>query len=117
MMSEFKGTKGEWVIKKKAPIGGDVHLLFADVNSKGEGYLVGGVCVWDDDKDSAQEAACNAHLIAAAPDLLRALQKVVGYCESPEWRGAMTAKQMATFMDGVRAELLPVIAKALGETK
>lgn len=116
-MKEFKGTKGQWIAKNKAPVEGDLHLLFAGVNSKGEGYLVGGVCVWDDDKNTKEEALHNAHLIAAAPDLLGALQKVVSYCDSPEWRGTMTAKQMATFMDGVRAEILPVIDKALGETK
>lgn len=102
MMSEFKGTKGDWIVKGRKPIDGDVHLLFADVNSKGEGYLVGGVCVWDDDKDSEQEAIHNANLIAAAPDLLEALIAVV-----------RVADRATDEFDMARA----AIAKALGETK
>ena len=49
--------------------------------------------------------------------MLEHLHKIVLYCESAEYRGAMTARQMATFMDGIRAECLPIIAKALGETQ
>lgn len=112
MMREFKGTAGEWIVKGRKPIEGDVHLLFADVNSKGEGYLVGGICVWDDDKDSAQEAVCNAHLIAAAPDLLGALQFAITEIEA-----RVVTEGDALMTNKVLRQARAAIAKALGETK
>lgn len=94
-MKEFKGTPGPWVVRNR--------LTSIDVQMRG---------------DEINDIGCleDANLIAASPDMLFVLQKIVSYCESPEYRGVMTAKQMATFMNGVRAECMPVLAKALGET-
>lgn len=100
-MSEFKGTPAPWKLAN-----GQKDMVVTD-RPLGEGQVVAATY-----GDNMPE---NAMLIAAAPDLLEHLQKIVGYCEDPEWRGNMTARQMAKFMDGVRAECLPLIAKALGQ--
>ena len=60
-MSEFKGTKGEWRIES---IEGSCSL-FIESNSGCLGT------VWSNSKTEA-----NAKLIAAAPDMLEALQKI-----------------------------------------
>ena len=65
---EFKGTKGEWRIEDK--LGDETSYLILDKI----GYEV---CVADSEfiKD-IDEVIANAKLIAAAPDLLEALQLV-----------------------------------------
>ena len=58
-----------------------------------------GAVAWPSGVDDAQELA-NARLIAAAPDLLAALQLVYANAgESPEW---------------IRSRIAPVIARAIG---
>ncbi len=58
------------------------------------------IAVVMDLEDAAQEAADNARLIAAAPDLLAALQLVYANAgESPEW---------------IRSRIAPAIARATG---
>lgn len=90
MMSEFKGTNGDWKVISWQVI-------------QGEGYVV-----ISEEKDSATiVAACideneDANLIAAAPDLLEALIAVV-----------RVADRATDEFDMARA----AIAKALGETK
>jgi hypothetical protein len=75
-MQEFKGTPGPWVVMNTA----DIFTSLGAKNSEGieasrnDGWHVadcdmGGLCL--------DEVAANACLIAAAPDLLEALQQVV----------------------------------------
>lgn len=54
------------------------------------------------------EVEANARLIAAAPDLLEALQKVLAFAETPV--------SMSADHDGILAEVRAAIAKATGET-
>lgn len=94
MMKEFKGTKGPWKLISWQVI-------------QGEGYVV-----ISEAKDSATiVAACidepeDASLIAAAPDLLEALQEVLYELS--------TAREAH---DGTIRQADAAIAKALGETK
>lgn len=90
-MKEFKGTPGPWT-------GRDVGIARQD----DAGLQLGFIMTFDEKR--RDECAANAHLIAAAPELLEALQDALHaydkHCEHSEW-------------DFARA----VIAKALGETK
>ena len=79
---EFKGTKGEWISRHNGS--------YMEVNRK-EDFEDGkrlsisvmvfnvkdGECIFD----GTYEAEANAHLIAAAPELLNALQDLVRFCE------------------------------------
>lgn len=72
-MSEFKGTKGEW----------EVVNLYGFTEIKLKGQFVGQICMlpYTDAEfkkavNSREENLANAKLIAAAPDLLEALQKI-----------------------------------------
>ena len=67
-MKEFKGTKGEWkAVKLPYKIGAATHEI--QFNEYGE-------CVTDGVYGEA-----NAKLIAAAPELLEALQDLTRYCK------------------------------------
>ncbi len=88
-MSEFKGTTGPWA-------GKDVHICAQDK----AGLQIGFLMTHSDER--RKEGAANAHLIAAAPELLEALQDALHahdkHGEHPEWDFARAA-----------------IAKALGQ--
>jgi len=86
-MKEFKGTPGPWVVH-----GTTIYVA-------GGGF----------DVRNMPKAEENAQLIAAAPELLEALQKIIYKCETP----------IADLYDLLRAinDAKPAIAKALGETK
>lgn len=114
MMKEFKGTKGLWKLISWQVI-------------QGEGYVV-----ISEAKDSATiVAACidepeDANLIAAAPDLLEALQEMVreleralrvGYERITELGGSCDDPEMMINGYPEISRANQVIAKALGETK
>ena len=98
-MSEFKGTKGPWRVSEK--VGDFIHIRH-DNNYPGAMSLnlahITARASW------SKEAEANARLIAAAPDLLEALQDALHaydkHSEHSQWDFARAA-----------------IAKALGETK
>lgn len=101
-MSEFKGTKGPWRVSEK--VGDFIHIRH-DNNYPGAMSLnlahITARASW------SKEAEANARLIAAAPDLLEALQCIthaLGYGSS---------------MDVAKGEEMACVAitKALGETK
>lgn len=75
-MSEFKGTPGPWKtqFKKHAQLqdGSHVHVL-----TDAENFNIGLLSSWVNDLDTRAEAEANAKLIAAAPELLAALDEIL----------------------------------------
>lgn len=98
-MVEFKGTPGPWRVSEK--VGDFIHIRH-DNNEPGAMSLnlthVTARSSW------SQEAEANARLIAAAPELLEALQECLGWVNNGMARDVHNKAQAA-------------IAKALGETK
>jgi hypothetical protein len=73
-MKEFKGTKGEWIITELKDSNGFIYVGKNKFDSRiatcykvDEGY---------ENEEVSNETRANAKLIAAAPDLLEALQLV-----------------------------------------
>lgn len=104
MMSEFKGTTGEW---RLLPEEVDKSYIRVRGTLLGGRYKIANILtpVYENvHSREADETRANANLISAAPDLLEALQDALQafdkHGEYPEWDLARAA-----------------IAKALGETK
>lgn len=95
-MKEFKGTPGPWT-------GKDVGICKQD----DAGLQLGFIMTFDDKRRA--ECAANAHLIAAAPELLEALQSIVKEAKNP--RGELY--ELLMVIDSAQT----TIAKALGESK
>lgn len=96
-MKEFKGTPGPWFV-------GDELRVFTDEGR----YICRQSVVLADEK-----AEANAHLIAAAPQMLEALQDLVALVKSRVY-----PQPDKPSSDWGRAEAAEsIIAKALGETK
>lgn len=67
-MKEFRGTKGKWHV-------GEVGKFGTQIGGCSPNYVA---CAYDGGWDrSDKEVKANAHLIAAAPELLEALQGLV----------------------------------------
>jgi len=67
-MKEFKGTQGEWKIKSGKEMNG-VYTIATNENE---------ICtIWD--AVIQEETNPNTNLIAAAPDMLKVLQKILEY--------------------------------------
>ena len=64
-MEEFKGTPGPWVVKGDE----DYFSIFSDAECICSSIIF--------DHEDVEEAKCNGNLIAAAPDLLEALQEMI----------------------------------------
>lgn len=98
-MKEFKGTPGPWEVEDNG--------YFYDINAvRG---TVGDVCSsaswFDNDEHRGPVAMANAHLIAAAPELLEALEMLVVFTTPTKRNSAALSKAYSA------------IAKALGESK
>lgn len=103
-MKEFKGTKGPWEVYPEEV---DKPYIRIRGTQLGQRFKVSSVItpVYEGVLErEAKETRANAHLIAAAPDLLEALQDLLhaydNKGERPAWNSARAA-----------------ITKALGETK
>ncbi|HHI2901844.1 TPA: hypothetical protein ACP435_004026 [Escherichia coli] len=89
---EFKGTKGKWEIMMD---GDEIKIIQADSLENGAG--------WRSYIAICEEVQCieDANLIAAAPDLLEALQLLLKQAENrttttyPEWYGAVNKAREA----------------------
>ncbi|MBU8970816.1 hypothetical protein KSS88_18390 [Bacillus altitudinis] len=92
-MKEFKGTPGPWT-------GKDVGVCRQDR----AGLQLGFIMTLDENR--VAECAANAHLIAAAPDLLEALQKMFRAGQKQNWN-----ERYESEMNAARA----AISKALRE--
>jgi hypothetical protein len=79
-MKEFKGTKGDWEIDYSRILGGDCEIVSIEVSNTDSKKVCN---IWKKDahrNDQNQDystSKANAKLIAAAPDLLEALQEMV----------------------------------------
>lgn len=105
--SKAKYTPGPWKICKKFPHQKFIEVEHGDKHTKGAASLVIARVTCRTTWQEQQEA--NARLIAAAPELLEALQECVELLEflSPEVRGGYSP-------DGAYAKANSAIAKALG---
>jgi len=74
---EFKGTKGEWKFNDVSMSGKPHYNVIG--TALGGKFKIANVPWVDGDKVDMQEALANAKLIAAAPELLEALQTIIGY--------------------------------------
>ncbi|WP_336804043.1 hypothetical protein [Erwinia aphidicola] len=96
-MKEFKGTPGPWYVHDNG--------VFYDIQTH-SGINIGNICAsqhtFDDSAHNGLVATANGHLIAAAPELLSALQGVIRVAdrETDEFIAARAA-----------------VAKALGESQ
>ena len=71
-MKEFKGTKGEWKVGNS-----DTHNYIYN-NASDDPFRNFTIANCDNDGIQKKEAKENAKLIAAAPELLKALQGIIG---------------------------------------
>ncbi len=111
-MNEFKGTPGPWEIKPEEV---DKHYIRIRGTQLGGRYEVANVLTPFYEgvhEREAKETRENARLIAAAPELLEALQMAL------EWIDAVPSDVVLPTMPGFdRDEVNNIINKALGETK
>lgn len=95
-----KHTPGPWEVKGSGCVGVDCapngFAVLFDVNDPALANV---------DKPTM---SANAHLVAAAPDLLAACEAVLGYVDDDYWRGSGLQVRNALWM---------AIAKAKGESK
>ncbi|WP_123138887.1 hypothetical protein [Enterobacter genomosp. O] len=102
----MKHTPGPWFIKpvSNATVEGNLNIIQTE-SSTGKGYHVSYSASWDDNEVTKLEAQANANLIAAAPDLLEALQELIFLYEHDEGCKELTEYKRAK----------TAISKALGE--
>ena len=111
-MTQFKGTPGPWEIKPE-----EVDRPYIRIRGTrlGGRFKVANVLSPNYDgvhHREADETRANAQLIAAAPELLEALQMAL------EWIDAVPSDTLLPAMPGFdRDEVNSIIAKATGETK
>lgn len=107
-MSEAKHTPGPWALDH----GDDVERGHVGISSKSHSLLAQVVWKFEDD-DRSPRCEANAHLIAAAPDLLAALKNLLARFESEiqsEYSGTSQLAERLAEADPARA----AIAKAEG---
>lgn len=106
MMSEFKGTKGPWFEHREGSSTVYVEAKLRD-------GVIQEVAACGPTEAGSEAQSANARLIAAAPDLLEALQSLIaGY----EGKSNIGMFDMLCHGDEIE-KANQAIAKALGETK
>src|SRR5690606_17742348 len=102
-MSAFKGTPGPWRLSSESPT--IIKQCTSLIGLPDGGVLIGSACGHESSGffPTNEQAISNARLIAAAPELLEALESVLGNCLDSEGLAAAYAKARAA------------IAKARGE--
>ena len=106
-MAQFKGTPGPWRVSEKR---GNLIDIRHENNEPGTMSLNLAQIVAR--QSWLKEAEANARLIAAAPELLEALQMAL------EWIDAVPSDTLLPAMPGFdRDEVNSIINKATGETK
>lgn len=77
MMNKFKGTPGPWYVE-------EIVGIYTPIVHSGEGlgYCPPVLAKVTTRYSSSEQAKCNANLIAAAPELLEALQRMTKLYES-----------------------------------
>jgi hypothetical protein len=113
-MSEFKGTPGPWNVDPRYP--GDVQANGQELCS-----MIGSMDIgqqWNIEGNSDityDEKNANARLIAAAPELLEALEEAHRALMHYEWYANPKSGWASTDNLTVRGMVDAAIAKALGE--
>lgn len=81
-MKKFKGTKGKWMIKPLMDGDSNIQIVFDDWYKNTPDISL---TLKDDIREEQKD---NAQLIAAAPDLLQALQELKSWVgKLDDWRG------------------------------
>lgn len=101
-MKEFKGTPGPWIADKTSRAVGPV----SHDDDQSYGILI--PVAWVEFDQDLGIQASNQRLIAAAPELLEALQRMVNKAHKQNWNDAYPEE-----LQSAQA----AINKALGETK
>ena len=104
MSEELKHTPGPWDLDVRG---------YTFIVSGGIGYITRDVCRMDASTMAAFEQKANARLIAAAPDLLEALQNAKGFLDTPISR---RRNEGDSFYGEIVASLNAAIAKAENPT-
>ena len=107
-MKEFKGTPGKWSFSHGSA--SDDNVACIEINSSESLHEVAYLqstpsCIGKYEETSFDKTIANAHLIAAAPDLLEALQELAFLYEHEEGCRELTEYKRAK----------AAISKALGE--
>ncbi|MDK9365377.1 hypothetical protein [Lelliottia wanjuensis] len=104
-MEEFKGTKGPWLTDRNNVHAGRIATLHHCINNDW-------VEIWSTDwPDTEEKQEANSMLIAAAPELLEALQEMVAIVKKNSY--PCPDKPNSNYARAEAAE--SVIAKALGK--
>lgn len=107
-MSAFKGTPGPWFAGEQSEISGWVEINIPGY-SRNSVACATPATAGDAEARRDTETLANARLIAAAPELLEALLKLVDSCDDSD--GAQYGTLSASFVRGIAAA---AIAKATG---
>lgn len=112
-MKEFKGTPGPWALRTEALD----QTVALDII--GGGVMVSSAIPWSSDTEcDIDKALANANLIAAAPDLLQALQYILKDLSlRAKMRGDVDEDETVVLDigSGVLMSARTAIARALGE--
>lgn len=104
-MKEFKGTPGPWIADKTSRAVGPV----SHDDDQSYGILI--PVAWVEFDQDVGVQASNQRLIAAAPELLEALQNMIGAFDNPIVRRKLPSTFNCEAIQSARA----AINKALGE--
>lgn len=94
-------TPGPWKLRSEKPQLVETapkSKMFVLESADEDEFNIGFACSWIDNPDDAKEALANARLLAAAPELLEALEAMMdipGIAANPEYYDAVDAVRKA----------------------